>query len=424
MATDYETAATSLKNRNSPVKVAKVDGTVNRELSTRFKVPGYPTLKFFQNGEPTDYDGDRSANAIVSYIRKKTAVISEPLTTRETLEKFTAMQETNIVAYINPSDVPIWYKVAENPNFDGISFGHVTTNALFDGKLTGTVEIRRNGEIITDSGANEALLAHIHKIRIQHRPRIYAKHWERWLLDEAFPVVDTYGPNVLARAQAKNNDLLVIFIKNPSLIKSDALAIAKRFRGSVVVATSSELNVAENWGASGTRATAVYHPLTKKNSEKVLWDEDNEVSLDTNSLLNFVQQARTGTYSSFIKSEPIPSVQDSPVTVLVGKTLPKAIAGGKDVFIEFYAPWCGHCKNLAPTWDELGEAYKNDDVVIAKIDATANRIPSSIQVQGFPTLIFFNAKKKQFPYTGDRNLEDLKLFVESHRTKSKPKTEL
>lgn len=88
----------------------------------------------------------------------------------------------------------------------------------------------------------------------------------------------------------------------------------------------------------------------------------------------------------------------------------------KDVLIEFYAPWCGHCKSLAPKYDELGELFAPfaDKVVIAKVDATANDVPDDIQ--GFPTIKLYPAGKKEAPvnFSGARTVEDLAEFVKEN----------
>ncbi len=115
-----------------------------------------------------------------------------------------------------------------------------------------------------------------------------------------------------------------------------------------------------------------------------------------------------------IKSEPVPEKQDGPVTIVVAHNYKDIVLDDtKDVLIEFYAPWCGHCKALAPNYDILGKLYDShkDKVVIAKVDATANDVPDDIQ--GFPTIKMYAAGKKEAPttYSGARTVVDLAKFV-------------
>lgn len=96
-----------------------------------------------------------------------------------------------------------------------------------------------------------------------------------------------------------------------------------------------------------------------------------------------------------MKSEEIPEKNDGPVKILVGKNFEdEVINNNKDVLVKFYAPWCGHCKTLAPKWEAAAEKLKhNKNIVIAKIDSTANEVPQ-VTIRGFPTIKFFPNGKK------------------------------
>ncbi|CAJ0942808.1 unnamed protein product, partial [Mesorhabditis belari] len=152
--------------------------------------------------------------------------------------------------------------------------------------------------------------------------------------------------------------------------------------------------------------------LFKKFDEgKAIFDEE----LKTDTLRSWIE-ANHGALKAHLMSEEIPKDWDkSPVKVLVGKNFDEiARDNTKNVLVEFYAPWCGHCKQLAPTWDKLGERYAgHENIVIAKMDATVNEV-ENVKVQSFPTIKFFPAGSNEVvDYTGDRTLEGFSKFLES-----------
>ncbi|KAJ8945884.1 hypothetical protein NQ318_002725 [Aromia moschata] len=107
----------------------------------------------------------------------------------------------------------------------------------------------------------------------------------------------------------------------------------------------------------------------------------------------------------------------SPVLELTGETFQGGIQSGY-TFVKFYAPWCGHCKRLAPTWDSLGKKFLDrPDVSIVKVDCTleANkRLCNDEEVEGFPTIYLYKNGQRVSEYSGSRSLDDMYDFINKH----------
>lgn len=107
-------------------------------------------------------------------------------------------------------------------------------------------------------------------------------------------------------------------------------------------------------------------------------------------------------------------VTPSAVTVLTEDNFDNLVLGQKAALVEFYAPWCGHCKSLAPKYDKLAEVFAGEkNIVIGKVDATQHEaLAARYDIGGYPTLKFFPAGSSEpESYEGSRELDGMVDFI-------------
>lgn len=128
-----------------------------------------------------------------------------------------------------------------------------------------------------------------------------------------------------------------------------------------------------------------------------------------------------GLFTSITRAE---IQEEDNVLVLTDKNIQEAIDAYQFVLVKFYAPWCGHCKDLAPEYAKVAEILKekNPDIKLAKIDATEN--PGAARryaIKGYPSLKFFRSGqprtyqdniKSGTNYKGERNSDNIINWLE------------
>eukprot|EP00244_Chara_vulgaris_P011056 TRINITY_DN5310_c0_g1_i3.p1 TRINITY_DN5310_c0_g1~~TRINITY_DN5310_c0_g1_i3.p1 ORF type:complete len:458 (+),score=109.63 TRINITY_DN5310_c0_g1_i3:200-1573(+) len=100
----------------------------------------------------------------------------------------------------------------------------------------------------------------------------------------------------------------------------------------------------------------------------------------------------------------------------------------KDIWlVEFFAPWCGHCKRLEPEWKTAASNLQNvEGVKLGAVDATVHTsLASMYKIQGYPTILLFGAdKQKPIPYEGPRTASGIESYAKEQAATNVPPPEL
>ncbi|KAI4493164.1 hypothetical protein M0802_009581 [Mischocyttarus mexicanus] len=390
LAPEYEKAAKKLADSGSKIKLAKVDAIEETELAEKHGVRGYPTLKFYRPA-------------------------AKELSSVEEVKAFTDEHEVVIIGFFKDLDSKYAELFLEVANaVDDYSFG-----------ITETEEVLEEYEA-KDDDYSIVLFKKFDDGKAKFDGELTSENVQNFINVHSLPIIVDFNQDTAQKifgGSIKSHLLAFLskdaghFEKYVDIIKEPA----KKFLGQVLFVTinSDEADherILEFFGIKKGDSPAIRLIKLDEDMEKYK-PEDSEITSE--NVLDFVTKFVNGKLKRHFLTQDLPDDWDKyPVKVLVGTNFHEiAFDDDNDVLVEFYAPWCGHCKKLEPIYDELAEKYdSNDTVVIAKMDATANELPD-LKIINYPTIILFKkGTNEAIEYNKERTLEGLSNFLETGGT--------
>ena len=401
---EYQKASPILQKDN--IYLAKIDSSNNNLSTQKYKVNGFPTIIFFKKGIPYEFEGGRSGKELINWARKKAGNPLQILQTKEDLKQFKSNNDVCLV-YFGDSTEDIKRFSDISMLIEEYPFAIVKDSSLIN-------KYSKNGTIILykQFDEKESELKNFNKRKLLE-----------FIKQNALPKVMVLNDRSVQYIFQKKNPALVLFASNETQYWNNyvelLIKISDNIKGKIALVMTDikegiESRLADYVGINQKDLPLVAILDTRKEFKKYIMKEE----INYENIINFIKDWEENKLKRSLKSEKEPKDNNGNVLIVVGKTYEKEVINNdKDVMVIFYAPWCSHCKEFMPKYEEAAKIMKgNDKLIMAKIDGSANEV-ESVAITGFPIILFYPGnKKKEEPiqYNGKRTTEDIIKFIKTY----------
>ena len=264
--------------------------------------------------------------------------------TKDTLEEFKTADKVVLVAYFAADDK------ASNETYTAVA------NGLRDNFLFGATN---DAALAKAEGVKQPALV-LYK-SFDEGKNVFTEKFDKAAIENfakvaSTPLVGEVGPETYSGYISSGIPLAYIFAETAEereTLAKELKPLAEQHKGVINFATIDAQAFGQHAGNLNLEVgkfPAFAIQTTDKN-QKYPFDQEKKITLK--DITTFVEDFVAGKIEPSIKSEPIPETQEGPVTVVVAKNYDDLVLNNdKDVLLEFYAPWCGHCKALAPKYEQ------------------------------------------------------------------------
>ncbi|CAE6076298.1 unnamed protein product [Arabidopsis arenosa] len=411
LAPEYAAAATELKG---VAALAKIDATEEGDLAQKYEIQGFPTVFLFVDGEMRKtYEGERTKDGIVTWLKKKASPSIHNITTKEEAERVLSAEPKLVLGFLNSLVGSESEELAAASRLeDDLSFYQ-----------TASPDIAKLFEIETQVKRPALVLLKKEEEKLARFDGNFTKTAiAEFVSANKVPLVINFtreGASLIFENAVKNQLILFATANESEKHLPTLREVAKSFKGKFVFVYVQMDNedygeaVSGFFGVTGTAPKVLVYTGNEDMRKFIL---DGELTVK--NIKTLAEDFLADKLKPFYKSDPLPENNDGDVKVIVGNNFDEIVLDeSKDVLLEIYAPWCGHCQSFEPIYNKLGKYLKGiDSLVVAKMDGTSNEHPRA-KADGFPTILFFPGGNKSFdPITVDvdRTVVELYKFLKKH----------